>query len=217
MGETARSRRQFLEQILAASPIVPVITIERVADAVPLARALLDGGITAIEITLRTPAAREAAARIVREVPEAVVGIGTVLSAADIAAARALGARFAVSPGSSPELLDAAARAALPLLPGVATASDVMACLARGFSILKLFPAVPIGGLALVRALAGPFPDVRFCPTGGIGEGNAAEWLKEPNVVAVGGSWIAPAADMRAGNWSAISARAKRAMALAGC
>lgn len=214
MSDLADQKRRALEQILTASPVVPVITIERAADAVPLARALVAGGIAAVEITLRTPAAREAAAAIVREVPEAVVGIGTVLSPSDLAAAEALGARFAVSPGATPLLLDAAARSRLPLLPGVATASEVMACLAHGASILKLFPAVPAGGIALLRALAGPFPDVRFCPTGGIGEGNAADWLAERNVLAVGGSWIAPAAEIRAGSWSRITERAHRAAGL---
>ena len=194
-----------------------MITIERADDAVPLARALLAGGISAIEITLRTPAAREAAARIVAEVPQAVVGVGTVLSPADLAAAHKIGAHFAVSPGATPELLEAANRLpTLALLPGVATASEVMACLARGFTILKLFPAVPAGGLSLLRALAGPFPDVRFCPTGGVGESNAAEWLAEPNVLAVGGSWVAPASDIRAGNWGAITERARQARARAG-
>ena len=148
----------------------PVITIERADDGVPLARALVAGGLRALEITLRTPAAPAAASAIGTAVPEAVVGLGTVLTPQDLATARTLGARFAVSPGATPELLDAAARGELPFVPGVQTASEVMAALARGFEVVKLFPAVPAGGIAALKALAGPFPQVRFCPTGGIGE-----------------------------------------------
>lgn len=209
------SRRARLETLLTASPVVPVVTIERVEDGVPLARALVAGGVTAIEVTLRTPAARDAAAAILREVPAANVGIGTVLTPADIDDAYRMGAAFAVSPGATPELLDAAAASELPFLPGVATAGEVMAALARGFGLLKLFPAVPAGGLPLLRALAGPFPAVRFCPTGGISEGNAADWLRERNVLAVGGSWLTPAAEIRRGDWAAITARAQHAVTLA--
>lgn len=207
---SASSRSAETAQLLSACPVVPVITIDRAEDAVPLARALVAGGIRAIEVTLRTPAAREAAAEIVKSVPEAIVGIGTVLTPADVATAKSLGARFLVSPGSSAELLADAATSQLPFLPGIQTASELMACLAAGFDIVKLFPAVPAGGLAMLRALAGPFPHVRFCPTGGIGEANAAAWLAEPNVLAVGGSWIAPAGDIRKGAWTAITERARR-------
>lgn len=206
------ARRAALEGILKASPIIPVITIERVEDAVPLARALVAGGITALEVTLRTPAAPAAAAAIARDVPEAVLGLGTVLTPQDLATARSLGARFAVSPGATPELLDAADARDLPLLPGVQTASEVMAALARGFDVLKFFPAGQAGGTAMLKALAGPFPQVRFCPTGGVGENNFTDWLALSNVAAVGGSWLAPAADMRAGDWNAITARARRAV-----
>ena len=205
-----------MARFLSSSPVIPVITIERAADAVPLAHALLAGGIRTIEITLRTPAAREAAAAIVASVPETIVGIGTVLSTNDVAIARDLGARFIVSPGATPELLAASSASGLPFLPGVQTASELMVCLAAGFDIVKIFPAVPAGGLSMVRALAGPFPQVRFCPTGGIGEKNAAEWLAEPNVLAVGGSWIAPVSDIRKGDWAAITARAKGAQSLRG-
>lgn len=212
-GRAAQSRREKLEQLLRAAPVIPVITIERVEDAVPLARALVAGGLTALEITLRTPAAPAAAAAIAKEVPDAVVGLGTVLTRDDLEAAHALGARFALSPGATPELLDAAAVGELPFIPGVQTPSELMAALARGFDVVKFFPAMPAGGIAALKALAGPFPQVRFCPTGGIGEGNFADWLALDNVVSVGGSWLTPAADIRSGDWAAITARARRASA----
>jgi 2-dehydro-3-deoxyphosphogluconate aldolase/(4S)-4-hydroxy-2-oxoglutarate aldolase len=213
MTKAAEARRTRLEEILRASPIIPVITIERVEEAVPLARALVAGGITALEVTLRTPAAPAAAKAIAESVPDAVLGLGTVLTRADLETARNLKARYVVSPGATPELLDAAAGGDLPLLPGVQTASEVMAALARGFDILKFFPAAPAGGIAALKALAGPFPQVRFCPTGGVSADNFTDWLALPNVMAVGGSWLAPASDMRAGNWPAITERARRAMA----
>jgi 2-dehydro-3-deoxyphosphogluconate aldolase / (4S)-4-hydroxy-2-oxoglutarate aldolase len=213
MSETAEIRRKHLRQVLRAAPIIPVITIEHAKDAVPLARALVAGGIKAVEITLRTPAASAAAVAIIRDVPEALVGIGTVLTPHDLTTARTLKARFALSPGATPELLDAAAEGTLPFIPGVQTASELMAALARGFDVVKFFPAAQAGGIAALRALAGPFPHVRFCPTGGIGEENFADWLAQPNVVSVGGSWLAPTADIRAGNWDAIAARARRAVA----
>jgi 2-dehydro-3-deoxyphosphogluconate aldolase / (4S)-4-hydroxy-2-oxoglutarate aldolase len=206
------ARRARLEEILRASPIIPVITIERAEDGVPLARALAAGGLPALEITLRTPAAPAAAKAIAEQVPEAILGVGTVLTREDLEAARGLGARFAVSPGATLELLDAAAASDLPFLPGIQTASELMAALARGFDVVKFFPAVPSGGIAALKALAGPFPQVRFCPTGGIGEDNFAQWLALPIVSAVGGSWLAPAADIRAGNWAAITERARRAV-----
>jgi len=206
------ARQPLLYRMLCDCPIVPVLTIERAEHGVPLARALVAGGITNLEVTLRTAAARDAAAAIVRDVPEAVVGIGTVLTPTDLAVAEQLGAKFAVSPGSTPDLLEAAVDGDLPFLPGAQTASEVMACLLRGFDIVKLFPAGPAGGLPLLRSLAGPFPAVRFCPTGGISETNAGQWLQEPNVIAVGGSWIAPSADIHAGNWAAITQRAARAV-----
>jgi len=204
--------RAQLREILAASPIIPVITIERAEDAVPLARALAAGGLRALEITLRTPAAPAAAAAIAKAVPEAVLGLGTVLTPHDLETARGLKARFVVSPGTTPELLGAAAAGGLPFLPGVQTASELMAALAHGFDAVKFFPAMPAGGINALKALAGPFPHVRFCPTGGIGEDNFLDWLKLPNVASVGGSWLAPPGDIHAGNWSAITARARRAV-----
>jgi 2-dehydro-3-deoxyphosphogluconate aldolase/(4S)-4-hydroxy-2-oxoglutarate aldolase len=209
----ADARRARLEEVLRAAPVVPVITIERVDDAVPLARALVAGGLRALEITLRTRAAPEAAQAIAREVPEAILGLGTVLTAADLEAAHALGARFALSPGATPELLDAAAAGELPFIPGVQTPSEVMAALARGFDVMKFFPAGPTGGIAALRALAGPFPQVRFCPTGGVGEDNFAQWLALANVVSVGGSWLAPPTEIKSRNWAALTVRAERTLA----
>jgi 2-dehydro-3-deoxyphosphogluconate aldolase/(4S)-4-hydroxy-2-oxoglutarate aldolase len=191
-----------------------VITIEDASAAVPLARALVAGGLPVVEITLRTPAAVEAARAIIAEVKEAVVGIGTVLKPDDLQRAEGLGAAFAISPGLSIELLHAAASGNLPFVPGIQTASDLIACVTRGYDLVKFFPAVPAGGLATLNALGGPFPDVRFCPTGGIGEADAAQWLAHPRVVAVGGSWVAPASDIKAGAWSKIEARARAAAAL---
>jgi 2-dehydro-3-deoxyphosphogluconate aldolase/(4S)-4-hydroxy-2-oxoglutarate aldolase len=211
IDDRAILRRETLLRLFGMACTVPVITIERVEDAVPLARALVAGGITTLEITLRTSVAAEAAKRIIAEVPDAIVGIGTILSPDDLAKAQSLGAKFALSPGATPELLGAAARGDLPFVPGVATALEVMSALARGFNVMKFFPAQQAGGIAALRALAGPFPDVRFCPTGGIGEANAAEWLAEPNVVAVGGSWLCPAADIAAGRWDKIKHIATRA------
>jgi 2-dehydro-3-deoxyphosphogluconate aldolase / (4S)-4-hydroxy-2-oxoglutarate aldolase len=212
MTDAPGARRRALEDILSVAPLVPVVTIERVDDGVPLAHALVAGGLRALEVTLRTPAASAAARAIADAVPEVIVGIGTVMSPHDLETARGLGARFAVSPGATPELLDAAAGGDLPLVPGVQTPSEVMAALARGFDVVKFFPAIPAGGIAALKALAGPFPQVRFCPTGGIGAENFLEWLKLPNVASVGGSWLAPAADIHAADWPAITARARRAM-----
>ena len=211
----ACSKTDRLNELLRLAPVIPVITIERVEDAVPLARALVSGGLRLLEITLRTEAGRDAAAAVVAEVPDAMVGIGTVLTPQDLARSRELGARFALSPGATPELLDAAAQSDLPFMPGVATASELMMALARGFEVVKFFPAVPAGGVAALKALAGPFPQARFCPTGGVSEENAADWLALPNVVVVVvGSWLTPAAEIRAGAWDRIAERARRATAL---
>jgi 2-dehydro-3-deoxyphosphogluconate aldolase/(4S)-4-hydroxy-2-oxoglutarate aldolase len=206
------AKRAALDRLLRPARVIPVLTIERVADAVPLARALVAGGVRILEMTLRTAAGIDAARAMIAEVPEAVIGIGTVLNAQDLARAAAVGARFAVSPGATPELLDAAAASDLPFMPGIATASELMQALARGFDLVKFFPAEQSGGIAALRALAGPFPQARFCPTGGIGEGNAAAWLAEPNVVVVGGSWLCPAVEIRSGNWAGITAICERTM-----
>ena len=206
-------RRERMAVLLRTAPIIPVLTIDQAESAVLLARALVAGGLRLLEVTLRTPAASMAAAAIAAHVPEAVLGIGTVASPQDLARARDLGAQFALSPGATPRLLDAAMASDLPFIPGIATASELMAALARGFDTVKFFPAVPAGGIATLAALAGPFPQARFCPTGGIGEADASDWLALPFVVAVGGSWIAPAAEVRAGAWDAITDRARRALA----
>jgi 2-dehydro-3-deoxyphosphogluconate aldolase/(4S)-4-hydroxy-2-oxoglutarate aldolase len=179
---------------------------------VPLARALVAGGVCTLEITLRTSAAVEAAKAVIAEVPDAIVGIGTVLSVADFERSHQLGAHFTVSPGATRELLDAAASSDLPLLPGVATASELMLARERGFDTLKFFPAEQAGGIAMLRAWAGPFPDVRFCPTGGISAANAAEWLSEPTVLAVGGSWLSPSSAVKSGDWAGITAMCARTM-----
>ncbi len=211
MSEKTRTR---MLQLLALAPVIPVITIEEAKAAVPLARALVAGGLRVIEITLRTAAAVEAARAIIAEVPEALVGIGTVLTARDLEQAAALRAAFAISPGQSAELLNAAANSELPFAPGIQTPSDLIACVTRGFDVVKFFPAVPAGGLPALSALAGPFPQVRYCPTGGISEANVGQWLAHPKVVAVGGSWVAPGADIKVGNWDAIESRARAAAAL---
>jgi 2-dehydro-3-deoxyphosphogluconate aldolase / (4S)-4-hydroxy-2-oxoglutarate aldolase len=211
---TSEKSRARLNQVFALAPVVPVITIEHARDAVPLAHALVAGGLPVVEITLRTEAAADAARAIIAEVKGAVVGVGTVLSPHDLEMVAKMGAAFAISPGQSVELLEAVSSGDLPFVPGIQTASDLIACVTRGFDLAKFFPAVPAGGLAALNALAGPFPNVRFCPTGGIGQGNAGEWLANPRVVAVGGSWVAPASDIAAGNWSVIEARAKAAAAL---
>jgi 2-dehydro-3-deoxyphosphogluconate aldolase/(4S)-4-hydroxy-2-oxoglutarate aldolase len=201
------------ERALRAARIVPVLTIEQAAQAVPLARALVAGGLPVLEVTLRTPAAAEAARRIVAEEPAALVGLGTLLRPHDIDLALELGVRFAVSPGATPALLEAAARhaAVLPFMPGAATASEAMVAREAGFTLLKIFPAEAAGGLALLRGLAGPLPELRFCPTGGIDERNLADYLALHSVVAVGGSWVAPAAEIAAGAWERITERARQA------
>lgn len=209
----ASARNAKLDELLRFGPIVPVITLERVEDAVPLARALVAGGLRLLEITLRTSAAADAAAAIIRNVPEAIVGIGTVLTPEDLERAQTLGARFALSPGATPRLLEAASRSEIPFIPGIATASELMAAMAHGFDTVKFFPASASGGIPALKALAGPFPRARFCPTGGIDEKNAAEWLALKNVVAVGGSWLTPADDMKSGAWEGISERVRQALA----
>jgi 2-dehydro-3-deoxyphosphogluconate aldolase / (4S)-4-hydroxy-2-oxoglutarate aldolase len=211
---TATPKQEELAALFEQATIIPVLTIERLEDAVPLAKALVAGGVRTLEITLRTPVAIESAKAIMADVPDAVVGIGTILNADDLARAEGIGARFGISPGATPDLLTAAAASALPFAPGIATASELMLGLSHGFNLVKFFPAEQSGGIKALRALAGPFPDVRFCPTGGIGEANAASWLAEPNVVAVGGSWLCPAADIGSGNWAGITAICNRTMKL---
>src|SRR5258708_663929 len=181
---TAASRQQKLADLFTSATVIPVLTIERLEDAVPLAKALVAGGVRVLEVTLRTPVAIEAAKAMIAEVPDAIVGIGTILNADDLARAKALGAVFGISPGGTPELLKAAAAGDLPFAPGIATASELMQALAHGLDIVKFFPAEQSGGIKALRALAGPFPNIRVCPTGGIGRANAAALLGRTKVLA---------------------------------
>lgn len=201
-----------LEQILSRAPVIPVLVIDDVAHAVPLGRALVAGGLTVLEVTFRTPAAAASIQAMVAEVEGAVVGAGTVLDAAMRQAAADLGCAFAVSPG----LIEGERpQGPIPLLPGVATATELMAGLAAGFELFKLFPANVAGGPSALKAFQSPFPQARFCPTGGVSAANAAEYLALPNVVCVGGSWVAPPDAVRAGDWDRITTLAREAAALA--
>jgi len=191
--------------------VIPVLTIDRERDAVPLARALCEGGLPVIEIALRTEAATAAIAAIARELPQAVVGAGTLQRAADVAAAVHAGARFLVSPGTTPELAASALATELPYLPGVATPSEIMTARALGVCVMKLFPAEALGGIGFLAALAPVFPGIAFCPTGGIDERSAADYLSLPNVPMVGGSWMAPREAIMAGDWPRIRRLAERA------
>mgnify|MGYP005805341063 CR=1 FL=1 len=196
-------------QVMQDAPVIPVIVLSDVAHAVPLARALVAGGIRMLEVTLRTPQALACMQAIAREVPEAVVGAGTVRSPADAQAAARAGARFAVSPGYTRTVGQACRDAGLALLPGVATGSEIMQALEDGFTELKFFPALQAGGPAMLKAWGGPFFDVRFCPTGGVTLQNAPEFLALPNVVCVGGSWLVPADALVKGEWGKITQLAK--------
>ena len=208
------SRSDALAPIVGSVPVVPVVIVDDALSAVPLARALVAGGLSVVEITLRTDAALDAIAAIAAEVAGAIVGAGTVLSADQWQAAEKAGARYMVSPGASPDLLAAARDSAVPLMPGAATASEAMRLLEEGYTIQKFFPAEPAGGAAFLKALAAPLPAVSFCPTGGIGAANAGDYLALPNVVCVGGSWVTPAEAIAAGDWSRIEALALDASGL---
>ena len=194
--------------------MIPVLVVDDAGLAVALAEALVAGGLPVLEFTLRTPAALRAVQRVAVNVPGAIVGTGTVRSPEDLDRSADAGAVFAVSPGLSPRLAGAAEHARVPLLPGVATASEAMSAAERGFTTLKLFPAVPVGGVALLRALAGPLPELRFCPTGGVSLKNAPDFLALPNVICVGGSWVAPAPLVAAGDWAAVQALSAEAAGL---
>jgi 2-dehydro-3-deoxyphosphogluconate aldolase / (4S)-4-hydroxy-2-oxoglutarate aldolase len=200
--------------VMRDAPVIPVIVLDDVAHAVPLARALVAGGIRMLEVTLRTPSALASIEAIARDVPQAVAGVGTVRSAADARSAAQAGARFAVSPGYTSAVGRACRDLGLPLLPGVATGSEIMAAQEDGLTALKFFPAMQAGGLPLLKAWAGPFFDVKFCPTGGLTEANAPEFLAQPNVACVGGSWLTPRDAVLAGDWSRITALARAAAAL---
>lgn len=197
-------------------PVIPVIVIDRVEDAVPLASALVAGGVKVLEVTLRTPAALDCIKAMIAEVPEAIVGAGTVRSIADAQAAKDAGCQFAVSPGYTPEIGRACLDIGLPLLPGVSTASEVMMANADGYRFLKLFPATAVGGINLLKAFASPFHDVVFCPTGGITLETAPQFLSLPNVKVCGGSWLTPADAVKTGDWARITRLAAEAQALRG-
>ncbi|MCT9811158.1 bifunctional 4-hydroxy-2-oxoglutarate aldolase/2-dehydro-3-deoxy-phosphogluconate aldolase [Acidovorax sp. Be4] len=200
--------------VMRDAPVIPVIVLHEVQHAVPMARALVAGGIRMLEVTLRTPQALACMEAIAREVPEAVVGAGTVRSVADAKSAERAGARFAVSPGYTSALGEACKALGLPLLPGVATGSEIMMAQADGLQALKFFPALQAGGLAMLKAWQGPFGDVQFCPTGGIQPGNAADFLALSNVACVGGSWLVPADALAQGDWGRITALAREAAQL---
>lgn len=204
----------LLEAVLHASPVIPVVVLDDARHAVAMARALVAGGVPAIEVTLRTRAALDAVRAIATEVEDAIVGVGTVRRPQDLLDAEKAGARFAVSPGSTPALIAAAKSSPVPWLPGAATASEVMTLAEEGFVYQKFFPAEAAGGVALLRSLHGPLPDVRFCATGGIGVHNARDYLTTPNVGCVGGSWLTPAKLVEAGDWKAIERLARGASSL---
>jgi 2-dehydro-3-deoxyphosphogluconate aldolase/(4S)-4-hydroxy-2-oxoglutarate aldolase len=203
-----------IREILSLAPVVPVLTVTDLETAVPLARALAAGGLRVLEITLRTPVAIAAVEAMRKAVPDAVVGVGTLTRAVDFAAADRAGAQFGVTPGLTPELAAASRGARFPLLPGVMTPTELITARAAGFNVLKLFPAQQAGGVGMLQALGAPFPDVLFCPTGGITRATAADYLALPNVACVGGSWVAPKAKLDAGDWAGIEALARDAAAL---
>lgn len=206
--------KRDIQQIMQLAPVIPVMVVDDPQHAVPLARALLRGGLPVLEITLRTPAALQAIGRIVEALPDAVIGAGTVLTAAAMDSALEAGAAFIVSPGATPHLIDAARERRVNFLPGVASPSEAMALLEQGFSRLKFFPAQAAGGVAMLKSLHGPLPQLTFCPTGGINPDNAADYLALPNVACVGGSWMVAREHVRGQNWGEIESRARAAAAL---
>jgi len=203
-----------IREIVDLAPVIPVLTINKIEHAVPVARALTAGGLRVLEITLRTPVALAAIAAMRKAVPEAIVGVGTLTRAVDFASADRAGAQFGVTPGLTPELAAASRGSRFPLLPGIMTPTELIAARLAGFQVLKLFPAQQAGGVGMLKALSAPFPDVMFCPTGGISYANAPEFLALPNVVCVGGSWLTPQALLDSGDWPAIEALARQAAGL---
>lgn len=201
--------------VLTLAPVLPVLVIEHLEDAVPLAQALVNGGLPALEITLRTPCALEAISEITRCVPDAIVGAGTVTSPDELSALVHAGAAFALSPGSTPQLLFAGQRSPITYIPAVSTVSELMLAMEAGYRTFKFFPAESVGGVGALRAIAGPFPDVRFCPTGGINAHNYLDYLALPNVTCVGGSWVAPANLIKNQDWQGIEALAKECVSKA--
>ncbi|MET9419663.1 bifunctional 4-hydroxy-2-oxoglutarate aldolase/2-dehydro-3-deoxy-phosphogluconate aldolase [Streptomyces sp. NPDC006540] len=205
-----------MTSVLGLAPVIPVVVVDDAATAVPLARALVAGGLPAIEVTLRTPAALDAIRAIAAEVPDAVVGAGTVISPAGVSSAVAAGARFLVSPGWTDTLLDAMKASGVPFLPGVSTTSEVVALLERGVTDMKFFPAEAAGGTPYLKSLAGPLPQARFCPTGGVSLATAPAYLSLPNVACVGGTWMLPPAALTSGDWPRVESLAREAAGLGG-
>ena len=203
-----------MRDLLAGNTVIPVIVIDRVEDAVPLAKALIAGGLNVLEVTLRTAAAEEGIRQIVQHVPGAIVGTGTVCSADQVKLSEDLGCQFMVSPGSTDKLLAAAADSSIGLLPGISSASEMMRCMEHGYRDFKFFPAEAAGGAAMIKSLYGPFSEARICPTGGIGLHNVMEYLSLPNVLCVGGSWICPAQLVRDQRWDEIEQLAREASLL---
>lgn len=215
MNEGALAMRQHAAiELLRSVRILPIVTVESAEQALAVARALLEGGLPAIELTLRTPAAMPALAAIKRELRDVRVGAGTVLDARQLADAQAAGADFIVTPGTTPTLRAALADCALPVVAGVATPSEAMALRELGFRVAKLFPAAAVGGLAMLQSLHGPLADMQFCPTGGIDESDAADYLAQPNVACIGGSWMVPKAWLQASDWTRVRESAARARAI---
>lgn len=212
--QTPEQRAARVDAVLSRAPVIPILIIERLDDAVPLARALVDAGLPVLEVTLRTDVALAAIRRIAQEVPGVCVGAGTVLDAAHLAAVESAGAAFAISPGATEALYVAAAASSLPWIPGIATASELMRGLEHGYQRFKFFPAEAAGGVVALRAFAGPFPQVRFCPTGGIDAEKAPGYLRQSNVLTVGGSWMVPKAALQARDWTAIGTLARACIAL---
>ncbi len=204
-----------IEEIMKTSPVVPVMVIDNIDDAVPLAKALVEGGLRVLEITLRTAPALEAIKRIKASVPDAIVGAGTIINTQTLQASIEAGAEFIVTPGSTTAIIDAAQAAGIPILPGVNTPSEAMALLEKGITEMKFFPAEAAGGIPMLKSIAGPLPQIQFCPTGGVNPGNAKDYLSLKNVACVGGSWMAPADLVNSGDWDEITRRAREASALA--
>lgn len=209
-----RSKTETVLSYARRAPVIPVVTLEDVAQAVPLARTLVEAGLPVIEVTLRTPRALDAIAAISRGVPEAVVGAGTILRASQILEAEAAGAAFLVTPGTPAPLGEAVAECRLPALPGASSATEVMALAELGFEVMKFFPAEPLGGVAWLKSILGPLGHVRFCPTGGLSAANAPSYLALPNVVCVGGAWMAPTSAINAGEFQEIARLAREAAML---
>lgn len=211
----ARANQEKIADLLKQVAVIPVITIEHLDDAVPLAEALIAGGIRHLEITLRSPVALQGAQEIIKKVPDAIVGIGTALTPDDLKKSADIGAQFVLSPGATPKLLDAAAQSTLPFIPGIATASEIMTAQEFGFYIMKFFPASTSGGKEALKGFQGPFSNILFCPTGGISAQNFMEWRALSNVITVGGSWLTPKDMIRNSNWAGITKLAQEATDMA--